>query len=111
MDTIISHYETKKPVVNFNLVGRINKLIEKEKINSIGISIALIMLGTGLASITAALSVSLNSFTILMLATILAMSSNVTAISQRKFKTIVWAFIINIVANVILIGYLLTMTV
>ena len=107
MHTTISHSVIKKERKSqkLNLIQRINRLVEKEKSNSIGISIALIMFGTGIASITAALAVDNNSFFILMLATAAAMGANVTAISQRSFKTISWAFIINISLNILLIAY------
>lgn len=107
MHTTISHSVIKKErqTQRGSLVQKINKLIEKEKSNSIGISLALIMFGTGIASITAALAVDNNSFFILMLATIAAMGANVTAISQRSFKTVSWAFIINISLNILLIVY------
>ncbi|MEQ6122815.1 hypothetical protein AAON49_01275 [Pseudotenacibaculum sp. MALMAid0570] len=107
MHTTISHPIVKNEPLRLNPFKRINLLIEKEKTNSIGISIALIMFGTGIASITAALAVDKSFFIVLMLATILAMGSNVMAISQRSFKTVVWSFIINILVNVALIIYLL----
>ena len=107
MDTTIANQVVKSKSFSFNFIEKINNIILKEKANSIGISIALIMLGTGIASITAALAVT-NSFFILMVATILAMGANVTAISQRKFKTIVWAFTINISVNLLLILYLIS---
>ncbi|MBL4606149.1 MAG: hypothetical protein JKY02_10955 [Flavobacteriaceae bacterium] len=105
MGTTITHQIIKKNTFSLSPISRINLIIEKEKINSIGISIALIMLGTGIASITAAMAVSTSSFFILIGITILAMGSNVVALSQRSFKTIVWAFIVNIGLNIGLIIY------
>ena len=105
MNTTISHPLIHKKSVGWNPIQIINQIIEKEKTNSIGISVALIMFGTGIASITAALAVDSSSFIILMVATILAMGSNVMAISQRTFKTIVWSFIFNIGINIGLIIY------
>ncbi len=84
----------------------INKKIEREKENAIGISIALIMLGTGIASLSAALPVHKEvSMIILMTTTTLAMGANVTVLSQQSFKVIVWAFLINIIVNSFLIIY------
>lgn len=94
--------ETKKR----SLLNFINKKIEREKENAIGISIALIMLGTGIASLSAALSVHKEvSMIILMTTTTLAMGANVTILSQQSFKVIVWAFLINIIVNSFLIIY------
>lgn len=101
----ITHQRIKKNTFSLSPISRINQIIEKEKDNAIGISIALIMLGTGIASITAAMAVSTSSFFILIGATILAMGANVMAISQRSFKTIVWTFLFNIGLNVGLIIY------
>lgn len=94
--------ETKKR----SLLNFINKKIEREKENAIGISVALIMLGTGIASLSAALSVHQEvSMIILMTTTTLAMGANVTVLSQQSFKVIVWAFLINIIVNSFLIIY------
>lgn len=105
MNTTIAHQVVKKNTLSLSPITRINQLIEKEKTNAIGISLALVMFGTGIASITAAMAVSTSSFIILMIATVFAMGANVMAISQRSFKTIVWTFIINIALNIGLIIY------
>lgn len=97
---------TEKRVGSFNLVKRINAKIEKEKENAIGISIAFVMIGTGLASITAALAVHRElSLPILMTVTILAMATNAAVISQQPLKTTAWLFMISIVVNILLLFY------
>ena len=105
MNTIISHSYSARKLTRWNPIEAINQIIEKEQTNSIGISVALIMFGTGIASITAALAVASSSFFILMLVTVLAMGSNVMVISQRTFKTIVWCFMFNLFINIGLIIY------
>ncbi len=111
MNTTILHHVEKKEVLSFNIINRINKAIEKETINAIGISVALIMLGTCLASITVAIAASKGLFIILMTCAVLAMGANVVALSQRSFKTIVWAFIINVGINFIALIYLISLSV
>ena len=106
METTITKTIENRKSFNLNIIDRINSLIEKEKDNAIGISIALVMFGTGLASLTAALALYEGvSIFILMTATILAMSTNVAAISQQPLKTLVWMFIINISVNAFLLIY------
>ncbi|WP_299162418.1 hypothetical protein [uncultured Tenacibaculum sp.] len=92
--------------LNFNLISIINKKIAQEKENAIGISVILIMIGTMIASFSAALAVH-GEVNILPLAftCISAMGANAIAISQRAFKTVAWAFIINILGNILLIIY------
>lgn len=106
MEVQIAHKIRQKEQKSFNVLHSINHIIEREKTNAIGITIMLIMFGTGIASITAALSVHGEvSIPILMTATFFAMGANATAISQQPFKTIVWAFIINITINSLLLIY------
>ncbi|MFY0631254.1 MAG: hypothetical protein JXR05_12790 [Flavobacteriaceae bacterium] len=109
MGTAITQQIVTKNTFSLSPITKINQIIKKEKDNAIGISIALIMLGTGIASITAAMAVSTSSFFILIGTTILAMGANVMAISQRSFKTIVWTFIFNIGLNIGLIIYQATL--
>jgi hypothetical protein len=104
MEVEITHEFIQKEKSRFNLINYINTKIEQEKTNAIGITIMLIMFGTGIASITAALSVHGGvSLPILMGSTLLAMGSNAIAISQQPFKVIVWAFIVNIIINSLLL--------
>lgn len=106
MEINIAHSLTQKENTRFQLIQYINAIIEKEKSNAIGITIMLIMLGTGIASITAALAVQGEiSLPVLMVSTVFAMGANATAISQQPFKTIVWAFILNITVNSLLLVY------
>ncbi|CAM1347487.1 hypothetical protein [Tenacibaculum crassostreae] len=100
---------TTSKKLNVNLITAINNKIKAHESNAIGISVILIMVGTMIASITAALAAheKINMF-FLMFACISAMGANAAAISQRSFKTVVWAFIINIIGNILSIIYLLT---
>ena len=94
---------------SFSLINIINRKIEQEKDNAIGIAVILIMLGTMIASISAALAIHKNvNLFALIFSCITAMGANATAISQRSFKTIVWVFLFNIIGNVLLIIYQLT---
>lgn len=106
MEVQIIHNIRQKEQKSFNLLHYVNHIIERERTNSIGITIMFIMFGTGIASITAALSVHGEvSIPILMTSTLFAMGANATAISQQPFKTIVWAFILNITINSLLLIY------
>ncbi|CAL2103171.1 conserved membrane protein of unknown function [Tenacibaculum sp. 190130A14a] len=91
---------------SFNIINLINKRIDQEKENAIGLAVVFIMVGTMIASISAALAIhgKINLFA-LVFSCITAMGANATAISQQPFKTIVWAFIINIIGNILLIIY------
>lgn len=90
----------------FNIIQRINQKLEKEKDNTIGISIALVMFSTGIASLNAAMAVQGEiSMFILMTAIILAMSTAVLSISQQPIKTIAWSFIISVIINVVMLSY------
>ena len=95
-----------KEKTSFNLITLINKRIERESENAIGLAVVFIMVGTMIASISAALAIhgSINLFA-LIFSCITAMGANAVAISQRPFKTIVWAFIINIIGNILLVIY------
>lgn len=100
---------TTSKTFNVNFISAINDKIKAEEKNAIGLSVILIMAGTMIASVTAALAAhgEINMF-FLMFACISAMGANAAAISQRSFKTIVWAFIINILGNILSIIYLLS---
>lgn len=100
---------TTSKTFNVNFISAINDKIKVEEKNAIGLSVILIMAGTMIASVTAALAAhgEINMF-FLMFACISAMGANAAAISQRSFKTIVWAFIINILGNILSIIYLLS---
>jgi len=106
MGIVITTPVKDKKTFTFNIIKSINAKIAKEKENAMGISLAAVMFGTGLASITAALAVHREvSIFILMTATILAMTTNAAVISQQPLKTVVWLFIINIVINTMLLFY------
>ena len=106
MATVLTIQITEKRVHTFNLIKSINAKIEEEKENAIGISIAFVMVGTGLASITAALAVYKElSLPILMAVTILAMATNAAVISQQPLKTTAWLFVTSMVINILLLIY------
>jgi hypothetical protein len=106
MQVEITHNLIQKENTRFTLTGYINRKIKQEKVNAIGITIMLIMFGTGIASLTAAFAVNGEvSLPILMTSTLLAMGANAIAISQQPFKIIVWAFIVNILINSLLLAY------
>ena len=91
---------------NFSLVSVINNWVKKEQENAFGISILFIMVGTMVASISAALAIHGDiAYFPLAFTCLSAMGANVTAISQRPFKVVTWAFIINIIGNLLLIIY------
>lgn len=102
----ITNTFTKQKTITFSPILWVNEFIEREKTNALGITLAYIMIGTGIGSITAALSVhnSVNLF-ILMTATSLAMATNASAISQQPFKTTTWLFIINVLINTAMLIY------
>jgi hypothetical protein len=84
----------------------INQRVEQERKNSIGISVALLMFSTGIASINAAMAVQGKiSMVILMTSIVLAMATAVLAISQLSFKAITWFFIASVLINSILLIY------
>ena len=106
MGTVLTTQLTEKRAFTFNLIKYVNAKIEKEIENAIGVSIAFVMIGTGLASITAALAVHRElSLPVLMMATILAMATNAAVISQQPLKTTAWLFLVSIVVNIILLVY------
>ncbi|WP_272149372.1 hypothetical protein [Tenacibaculum aiptasiae] len=96
--------------LNFNPIKTINQKIAEEKKNAIGISVILIMIGTMIASFSAALAVhgEVNLFP-LIFTCVSAMGANALAISQRPFKVVAWGFIINILGNILLIIYQLAL--
>lgn len=100
--TQIKDYRTTKS----GIISFINEKIQAEEKNAIGIAVILIIAGTMIASISAALAVH-GEIAILPLifSCVSAMGANAIAISQRPFKMIVWAFAINILGNSLLIIY------
>lgn len=89
-----------------SLLELINSWIKKEEKNAIGIAILFIMVGTMIASISAALAIQDEiAYFPLIFTCLSAMGANVMAISQQSFKIITWAFIINILGNLLLIIY------
>ncbi|OSY89467.1 hypothetical protein WH52_02200 [Tenacibaculum holothuriorum] len=95
---------------SFSLIDYINKKIQQEEKNGIGIAVILIMVSTMIASFSAALAIH-KQINIIPLAftCISAMGANAVAISQRPFKYIAWAFIISIVGNIGMIIYQLAL--
>lgn len=108
MNTQAIHTNTlqSKKSITFSPFKWVNDFIEKEKTNSLGITLAYIMIGTGVGSITAALSVhnTVNIF-ILMTSVSLAMATNAAVISQQSFKLTTWLFIISIKVNALFLIY------
>lgn len=96
----------KKEVKTFGFIPYVNQKIAQEKENAIGITVILVMLGTVIASLSAALSIYKDiSLGILFVTSVLAMGANIVALSQRPFKMIVWAFLMNILGNSFLLMY------
>ncbi|AUC84515.1 hypothetical protein CW731_04015 [Polaribacter sp. ALD11] len=90
----------------YNIIQKINQKVAQEKENTIGISIAMVMFGTGIGSINAAMAVQGKiSLFILMTAIVLAVGTAVLSISQQPLKTIAWAFIASIIINVAMLIY------
>lgn len=102
----ITQTKTYKKELSFHSITKLNDWIATEEKNAMGISIILLILGTMIASISAALAVH-NEIALfpLIFTCISAMGANAIVISQRSFKTIIWAFIINILGNILLIAY------
>jgi predicted nucleic acid binding AN1-type Zn finger protein len=100
----INNLDSKKKI--FTPILWVHNFVEKEKTNALGITLIYIMVGTGIGSLTAALSVhnTVNVF-ILMLSVSLAMTTNAAVLSQQSFKTTTWLFIISIIANIIMLIY------
>ncbi|UAM99562.1 hypothetical protein K8354_07085 [Polaribacter litorisediminis] len=95
-----------KHKTSFHLVDFINRKIEADKHNEIGVPILLIMYNTGIASLTAGLSLYINiSYIILAISIITAMSALVAVLNLMKFKFIVWFCLISISINIILLIY------
>ncbi|WOC40359.1 hypothetical protein [Polaribacter sp. HL-MS24] len=87
-------------------INCVNTYVEKEKENSIGISLFYIMVGSGIASITAALAVEGDvSMPILITAAVLSMGTNVCVLGQLPFKISTWSFIVSVIVNVFLLVY------
>lgn len=90
----------------FNIIQKINQKIEKEKENTIGVSIVLVMFSTGIASLNAAIAVQGKiSMFILMTSIVLAMTTAVLSISQQPLKAIAWSFIASVIINTFLLFY------
>ncbi len=88
------------------IIDLINRKIEKEKDNSIGITIVLIMINTMIASVSVALSIYNDiSFIPLIFGCVAAMGTNAAAFSQSPFKYIAWACIISVLGNSLLAIY------
>lgn len=102
----ITNTFTKQKTTSFSPIVKVNEYVEKEKTNALGITLVYIMVGTGIGSLTAALSVH-NSVNLLILMTSasLAMATNAAALSQQPFKITTWFFIINVLINTALLIY------
>ncbi len=93
---------------DFILISKVNNWITAEQNNQMGISLIFIIVGSMVASISAALAIHGEiSYLPLIYACISTMGTNVIAISQRPFKARVWAFLISILGNILFIIYLL----
>jgi hypothetical protein len=91
---------------SLSIINWINTSIEQEEENKIGISFIYVMVGSGVASITAALAVYGSvSMPILITASILTMGTNVAVISQQTFKFSTWLFIVSLLINTFLLFY------
>lgn len=106
IQTTVSGNIHNQKITLFSPIQLVNNFVEKEKINSLGITLAYIMLGTGIGSITAALSLynGVNLF-ILMTVVSLTMATNAAVLSQQPFKLSTWLFIINVKVNVLFLIY------
>lgn len=90
----------------FNIIHLVNQKLEKEKTNTIGISIAMVIYSTGIASLNAAMAVQGKiSLFILMTAIVLAVTTAVLSLSQQTLKLIAWSFIVSIIINIIMLFY------
>ena len=97
---------TKGETSRFSLINWINKSIEREQKNAIGISLIYVMVGSGIASLTAALSVNGTvSLPIIITTACLAMGTNAAVLSQQPFKLSTWFFIVSVTINTVLLGY------
>lgn len=101
---IITSNIEQRNEIKLSLINWVNNIIKREEKNSLGITLMYVMVGTGVASLTAALSVS-NNILILMITTCLAMGTNASILSQQKFKISSWLFIISILINTGLLIY------
>ena len=91
---------------SLSLINWVNDFAQKEKTNALGITVMYIMVGSGIASLTAALSVYDGvSIPILIISSFLAMGNNAAIISQQTFKFSTWFFIVNVVVNTALLFY------
>ena len=89
-----------------SLIKWVNKSIVREQNNAIGITLIYVMVGSGIASLTAALSVyGTVSLPILLTTACLAMGTNAAVLSQQPFKFSTWFFIVSVTINTALLGY------
>lgn len=105
-NTTINNPLNVKKTSKLAFINWVNSYIEREKENSIGISIVYIIVGSGIASITAALaSYGAVSMPILITAAVLSMGTNVCVLGQLPFKISTWSFIVSVIVNVFLLVY------
>lgn len=103
--TITNTFESRKNF-NFSIINWVNSIIEKEQKNSLGICVLYVMVGSGIASLTAALAVYESvSIPILIISSCLAMGTNASVLSQQTFKISSWLFIISAIINTTLLIY------
>ncbi len=95
--------------ITFSPILWVNQFISREKTNAIGITLGYIMAGSGVGSITAALSIhNVINMPILMTSISLAMATNCVVLSQQSFKITTWVFIVSIIVNSLLLIFQLT---
>lgn len=103
--TITNTFESKKKF-NFSIINWVNSIVEREQKNSLGICVLYVMVGSGIASLTAAFSVYGSvSVPILIISSCLAMGTNASVLSQQTFKISSWLFIISATINTVLLIY------
>ena len=101
--TITNTFESSKSL-NFSIINWVNSIIEREQKNSLGICVLYVMVGSGIASLTAAFSVYESvSIPILIISSCLAMGTNASVLSQQTFKISSWLFIVSSIINIALL--------
>lgn len=101
--TITGNLNEKKES-HSSIISWINSIIDREQKNEIGITVMYVMVGSGIASLTAALSLTDGiSIPILIISSCLAMGTNASILSQQKFRISSWFFIISVLINTVLL--------
>lgn len=103
--TITSTFKSRKNF-NFSIINWVNSIIEREQKNNLGICVFYVMVGSGVASLTAAFAVYGSvSVPILIISSCLAMGTNASVLSQQTFKISSWFFLVSIIINTALLIY------